>query len=235
MNNDPSLEDQLALTLDSMMTTQEALTREREEWAKERSQFLQEMELERVEFGKLRVELGRSVQESAQLSVQHLVVLSATTIAKSLDAELKEHVVQKLASAEAGLVKAAGHGTAVADRLQKLSQDLKVNWKTSLERTFIQVLPTALVLFLIGVLIAVWVQSDADTAKQRMLEWTSAHTKTVQEYKLMKAEMEAWKEAGVDKVRLVPCGGTVPGLCVRVDKKQGASGPNKDLFVPAQP
>ena len=51
------------------------------------------------------------------------------------------------------------------------------------------------------------------------------------QYEAMKQEMEAWKRAGIGRVELVPCQGQ-KGFCVQVDKKQGAFGANKDLFVP---
>lgn len=234
MSEEMNLEDQLALTLDSMMTTQEALTREREEWAKERAQFLQEMEQERVELAKTRGELVQAIQGAALQSVGGLVATAAESLTKQVEEKLRARLDSKLTQAEVNLSTATARGKEISDRLVLLAKDLKGNWKTSLERTFIQVLPTALVLVAVGGFISLWLRSDADTAKQRMLEWTSTHTKTVQEHKQMNAEMEAWKQAGIDEVELVPCAAPPGGLCVRVDKKRGALGPNKDLFVPAQ-
>lgn len=230
MSEEMNLEDQLALTLDSMMTTQEALTREREEWARERAQFLEEMEQERAELAKVRSELVHTLQVAAMKSVESMVSKASESLTSRVESVIRGH----MANVGASLSLSATRGSEAADRLGTFVKALQIDWKTSIERTAVRVLPGTLVLVLVGVFISFWLRSDADAMEQEASAWASSHAQTIQEHKAMKEEMRAWKEAGINEVKLIPCGGTVPGLCVRVDKKRGASGPNKDLFVPVQ-
>jgi small-conductance mechanosensitive channel len=182
------------------------------------------LQLERKQWGQLRQELPKATEEGAHKAAQNIVEQVARGAVERLQVHQKP-----LIDEFQGLLSQA---RSTKEQVKQALRDLEGGWKMPSLKLFGLWGVGAVVMALVS-----WMIWGGFKFKEQLQE--REHAFLVEEtallkpqYEAMKKEMETWKQAGIGRVELVPCPSR-QGVCVLVDKKQGAFGPNKDLFVPA--
>jgi hypothetical protein len=232
-NNELTLDQRLAVLLVALeesqavsLALQEGLSAEREALSTGVAAQLKALEAERK---KLTDELPRAIAGETRQAAERMVSILAQLSSKKFE----EHNAPLL-DAIKGAVKEAGTATQQAN---KALVDLRTGRKEStLNFLYLWGMTAASALVLILLFfVLIWRGNEADNARQSAIIENTAQLEV--KYNQMKAEMEAWEAAGLGHFETEAC--PQPDnprmLCIRVDKKRGSFGKNKDFYVPAKP
>jgi hypothetical protein len=232
-NTELTLDQRLAVLLVALeesqavsLALQEGLSTEREALSTGVATQLKALEAERK---KLTDELPRAIAGETRQAAERMVSILAQISSKKFE----EHHAPLLDTLK-GVIKEAGTATQQAN---KALVDLRTGRKEStLNFLYLWGLTAASALVIILVFfVLIWRGNEADNARHSTIIENTAQLEI--KYNKMKAEMEAWEAAGLGHFETESC--PQPDnpnmLCIRVDKKRGPFGKNKDFYVPSKP